>query len=95
MNDIDRAQGARHPARQTAESWPYPPHTYLVKPRHPDTRASTECPLTTRGGAGARTDVRANLDPYTGETLQAFTTDQWLSVQHMPRVFPKRASDIT
>ena len=27
--------------------------------------------------------------------IEAFTTDQWLSVQHMPRVLPKRSSDIT
>lgn len=41
-------------------------------------------------------EKNSGLGRFGGEwAIEAFTTDQWLTVQHMPRVFPKRASDIT
>ena len=41
-------------------------------------------------------EKNSGIGRFGGEwAIEAFTTDQWLTVQQLPRVFPKRASDIS
>jgi aldehyde dehydrogenase (NAD+) len=40
-------------------------------------------------------EKNSGIGRFGGEwAIEAFTTDQWLSVQHEPRVYPKRASEV-
>jgi aldehyde dehydrogenase (NAD+) len=41
-------------------------------------------------------EKNSGIGRFGGEwAIEAFTTDQWVSVQHEPRVYPKRASEVT
>jgi aldehyde dehydrogenase (NAD+) len=41
-------------------------------------------------------EKNSGIGRFGGEwAIEAFTTDQWLTVQHEPRVFPKRASEVS
>ena len=41
-------------------------------------------------------EKNSGIGRFGGEwAIEAFTTDQWVTVQHEPRVFPMRASEVS